>query len=179
MTAVVSGISASDEFARIVAGLADNPRHVSCVAVFRIVDPPISAVAVIRAEAGFEIAKFVFVASGIRDAVSGFDVTGVVSAADSVVAKRDLRIARRLGDAAFELAICAAPVAVRVGPVQPAPLDPPDLVRPSPNPGILIKSNLPDVPSGIRYQGFGMYRMVAETNKHRKSNRTDNSTLSQ
>ena len=33
--------------------------------------------------------------------------------------------------------------------------------------GILIKSNLPGVPSGIRYQGFGMKRVVQEINRNR------------
>jgi len=33
--------------------------------------------------------------------------------------------------------------------------------------GILIKSNLPDVPSGIRYQGFGMKRIVEVVTQNR------------
>jgi hypothetical protein len=36
------------------------------------------------------------------------------------------------------------------------------------NRGILIKSNLPEVPSGIRYQGFGMKRIVAVVTQNRK-----------
>lgn len=35
------------------------------------------------------------------------------------------------------------------------------------NRGILIKSNLPDVPSGIRYQGFGMKRIVEVVTQNR------------
>lgn len=38
--------------------------------------------------------------------------------------------------------------------------------------GILIKSNLPDVPSGIRIQGFGMKKMIETINRNR-----NNSTL--
>ncbi len=33
------------------------------------------------------------------------------------------------------------------------------------NRGMLIKSDLPDVPSGIRFIGFGMKRIMEEVNK--------------
>jgi hypothetical protein len=34
--------------------------------------------------------------------------------------------------------------------------------------GILIKSNLPEVPSGIRFQGFGMKKIVKVVKESRK-----------
>ena len=37
------------------------------------------------------------------------------------------------------------------------------------NRGLLIKSNLPDVPSGIRFSGFGMKKIVAVVNETRNN----------